>query len=96
MVIIPLGIGSTKAMPDNAVLFVNPETGEYISPPCFIKEKHRALFVPARRKDVQGDKYHPEPECRNASGFVGKWQNVWMAWLFPDPGRWDGDGNWRY
>ncbi len=93
--VIPLGIGSTKSMPGNAVLLVNFETGEYISPPCFISEKHLGFFLPARNEDIKGDKYHPEPECREAGGFYGEWQNVWTAWLFPES-RWNDDGTWRY
>lgn len=46
--LIGFGISGTSSMPDNAVLFVNFETGEYISPPCFIFDQHAGSFLPTR------------------------------------------------
>jgi len=96
VVVFGFGISGMKSMPGNAVLLVNHETGEYISPPCFTPDKHTEPLVPVRSEDIHGKKYHPEPECREASGFIGESQSLWSTWLFPKPSRWNDDGTWRY
>jgi hypothetical protein len=78
---IGLGIGTVKTIPDNALVFVNETTKEYIAPPCVMKQgcdkideinsfayKHSIRVV--QYKYITGKKITPNEECKEQSGFM--------------------------
>ncbi|MDA2937392.1 hypothetical protein MYX75_03910 [Acidobacteria bacterium AH-259-A15] len=98
-VIVGLGIGTTKPMPDHAILLVDDETDTYFALPCVPDpDRFRAGTVAEARKL----NYKPDPECREQGWFIQERRSLTgrlleaLGILNPLPSRWNADGTWNW
>ena len=93
------GIGSSIQMPDNAFIYVDDSTKTYISPP-FVTSKDKLRLV--RYREIRGEKYNPDPSCREENGFMQEGRSL-SGNLLESIGvlsslisRWNVDGTWNW
>lgn len=62
LVFIGFGIGTSRSMPDSAVLYVNEETKTYLSPPCFdaVKQEAEAITEKMAGASIEEHKNNPK------------------------------------
>ena len=94
------------SMPDNAQLLVNPQTGEYVSPPCVAREpaRYRSFTLRTTLGGVRaardaGQRMMPEPHCRDmifGSGTMASGGFTESGRLRSNPSRWAPDGSWKW
>ena len=110
LVMLLSGCSVSYSMPENAVLLVNPQTGEYISPPCRTLEPERyATFTLVTTSAgvslarAEGATLRYEPRCRDAkfrgpdramAGPSGGFTE--SAMLNQKSSRWKEDGSWNW
>jgi hypothetical protein len=105
------GCGTSRSMPENAELLLNPQTGEYISPPCYDRDPQRfAAFTVHFRNNQRSDvrrqfslqQLRGNARCRDM--MFGAIRTPWSAsggftetiqW-FQKSSRWNADGSWNW
>ncbi len=91
----------TRAMPDNAIVFLDESNKTYFSPICARKSEEKSL-----RQATAGEAYRlkftPDKKCSKESGFSqdarslsGKFMER-LGMLPPLPSRWNADGTWNW
>jgi len=99
LLMIGLGIGSLKAMPDNAQVYVDDSTKIYIAPTC-IKTATGFRRITAGEARALG--YKSDSRCRNEGAFIQDGRSLTgmflqkIGVLKPLPSRWNEDGSWNY
>jgi hypothetical protein len=90
------GIGSTRPMPKNALVLLDDEKRQYLSPPCVAD---RSELRPAFASQAYELHYAPAQRCgdfamdgRSLSGSFLERVGV----LSPLPSRWRADGSWKW
>jgi hypothetical protein len=94
-----LSIGSTRSMPPNAVVFIDPTSKKYFAPTC-ISDASRLRAATADDAHQLG--YQPDPECRDNGSFVQEDRSLSgfalqrLGVLRPIANRWNDDGSWNW
>jgi hypothetical protein len=99
LLIIGLGIKSSRVMPDHAVVYANDGSKTYLAPPC-IKATAGLRLITAGEAHRLG--YEPDRKCRDKGAFVQDdrsltgifFQNIGL--VNPKMSRWNEDGSWNY
>jgi hypothetical protein len=94
--LIGFGLERVESMPKNALLVVNFETGEYVSPPCTLERDYPGFIDVMTVAEVRELKLKPENKCRNGGGFSGTSNSIIRHYLFPKRPRWGEDGAWHW
>ena len=99
LLLIGLGIGSSKAMPNSAKVYVNDVEKTYLAPPCTTTTpSFRAMTAGEARKLG----YEPDKKCCDDGTFVQDDRSLTgmflqtIGVLKPIPSRWNEDGSWNY
>jgi len=99
LMLIGLGIRSSKGMPDNAIVYVNDATKTYIAPSC-IRLLTECRRITAGEARILG--YKPDLKCRDMGEFIQKDRSLTgnllqtIGILEPVPSKWNEDGSWNY
>lgn len=99
LLLLGFGVGSSKAMPRNALILLDHQDRTYLAPVC-VPNASRYEEAVAARADELG--YRPEPECREKGAFVQDGRSLSglalqrLGLLGPLRSRWNGDGTWNW
>lgn len=99
LLLIGLGIQSSKTTPDHAIVHVNDASKTYSAPLC-TQTKGKLRIATAAQARKMG--YSPDPECRDQGWFVQDDRSLTgmllqkIGFLKPLPSRWNKDGSWNY
>ena len=99
LLMIGLGIGSLKGMPDYAKVYVNDAAKTYLAPPC-TKTTTGLRVITAGEARRLG--YRPDRKCRDEGAFMQDDRSLTgtllqtIGILKPIPSRWNEDGSWNY
>ncbi len=90
----------TRAMPDNAIIFLDDQNRTYFSPSCADQDQKK--LRPATAAEAHRLKYEPDKDCQKKTGFSqdsrslsGKLMER-LGMLPPLPSRWNPDGTWNW
>lgn len=98
-IVVGLSIGSSRSMPANAVVFIDPTSKRYFAPPC-ISDTSRLRTTTA--DDAHRLGYQPDPRCRDDGNFVQEDRSLSgfalqrLGVLQPIANRWNDDGSWNW
>ena len=93
------GISGALTMPDNAVLYLDPDRKVYLASPCVGDFTGLRLGTPQEARHL---KFSPDPSCREKGAFLSEDRSlsgqvlVSLGILKPMPSRWNSDGSWRW
>ena len=99
LILLGFGVGSYSSTPGHAVVLVSDVTKEYHAPPCVSDAR---IFKMATIAEARALGYKPNPQCRDADGFVQESRSLsgsmleWVGVLEPLPSRWNEDGSWNW
>jgi len=99
VLLIGLSIGSSRTMPEHAIVLADDRARTYIAPPCVGEQGELRV---ATASEVRGLAYSPDRDCANEGGFVQDDRSLTgglleaMGLLKPLPSRWNRDGTWNW
>jgi hypothetical protein len=99
LLIIGLGIGSSKTMPDNAKVYANNVTKTYLAPPCVTTTSGLQPMTAGKARSLG---YEPDRKCRDEGAFAQDDRSLTgtflqtVGFLKPIQSRWNEDGSWNY
>jgi hypothetical protein len=99
LLMIGLGIGSSKGMPDYAKVYVNDTAKTYLAPPCTKNNSQFRLVIAGEARTLG---YKPDEKCRDEGAFMQDDRSLTGTFLQtigvlkPIPSRWNEDGSWNY
>lgn len=95
------GIGSSKTMPDNAIVYVDKSKKIYIGVPSVSSYLNKNI-VKKTAKDARQLGYNPDEESKNNGDFTQEDRSLSgkllekIGILSPIPPRWNQNGTWNY
>jgi len=99
LLLIGLGIRSSKGMPDNAIVYVNDATKTYMAP-SLVRPPTGCRRITAGEVRTLG--YKPDQTCRDEGAFMQEERSLTgtllqiIGILKPIPPKWNEDGSWNY
>ena len=99
LLIIGLGIKSSKGMPDYAEVYVNDAAKTYLAPPCITATVGLRVATAGEARRLG---YRPDSKCRNEGSFIQDDRSLTgmlfqkIGILKPITSRWNDDGSWNY
>ena len=95
------GVGTSHAMPDNAIVYVNDANKTYYSVPE-VKQRHIKHLRKSTAKEAHSLSYNPDEESRENGDFVEEGRSLtgnllqYIGLFKPLKSRWNPDGTWNY
>lgn len=99
ILLVGLSIGSSRTMPENAIVLVDDEARTYFAPPCVAKQGNLRVVTAAEVHDLG---YSPDRDCVNEGGFMQDGRSLTgklleaIGLFKPLPSRWNADGTWNW
>jgi hypothetical protein len=90
----------TLAMPDNAIVLLDDQNHNYLSPVCAKQEKKE--YRQATAAEARKLNYAPDKNCQDKGGFSQDNRSITgiflarLGMLPPLPSRWNPDGTWNW